>query len=67
MSRKMTSSEFMRREFEKEVKKIVILVNQDLIEHRDFKEAKTERRILLAYNIAEMRTALREAQQEGGE
>ena len=61
MSRRMSSSEFQRREFEKEVKKQLILVAEKMV----IDEPSVTRRILRAYNIAEMRTALREEQQGG--
>lgn len=72
MSRKMTSAEFQRREFEKEVKKVAVLINTDAIRRSNenpgldpVSEVTTEKRILRAYNIAEMRAALREEQQGG--
>lgn len=64
MSRKMTSAEFMRKEFDKEVKKAMILLFNGT---GPVNEITTEKRILRAYNIAEMRAALREEQQGGGE
>lgn len=66
MSRKMTSSEYMRKEFEKEVKKQVTVASEQQQIATACEDA-IERRILRAYNIAEMRTTLRKACQEGGE
>ena len=65
MSRKMTSAEFQRREFEKEVKKLMTVTYEDAQKTGVYAQAPLERRILRAYNIAEMRTALREEQQGG--
>lgn len=62
MSRKMTSAEFQRREFEKEIKKQLILIFQGPLA---MTEEVALKRSMRAYNIAEMRTALREEQQGG--
>ena len=66
MSRRMSSSEFQRREFEKELTKVITVLAHESVDMAiNLDEVKTHKRILRAYNIAEMRTALREEQQGG--
>ena len=66
MSRRMSSSEFQRKEFEKELGKALTVIGHDFdLDNAYLNEDKAKKRILRAYNIAEMRTALREEQQGG--
>lgn len=65
MGKKLTLAERQRNEFEKELKKAIILIEQDVVPIHDSMAldlSKTEKRILRAYDIAEMRVTLYEAQ-----
>lgn len=59
MSKKLTASDVQRREFEREVKKQLIMLWSEV---HAFDDAKALKRILRAYNIAEMKAALWEEQ-----
>ena len=67
MSKRMSSSEFQRREFEKELAKALTVIEAELRVFQDtlFSIPNVTKRLKRAYNIAEMRTALREEQQGG--
>lgn len=58
MGKRLTLAERQRNEFEKELKKQIILLKIE----SDVDEPKTLKRVMRAYDIAEMRVALYEAQ-----
>jgi hypothetical protein len=72
MARKMSQAEKQRNEFEKELKKVVILIAetvnnlpaQTLVQ--PFNEELAQKRILRAYDIAVMRTNLRAFESQQG-
>lgn len=58
MGKKLTLAERQRNEFEKELKKQVILIAEKMV----IDEPSVHKRVMRAYDIAEMRIALYEAQ-----